>query len=184
MHTRRDDCFTIMTDQDLHDHQFTAAHYHGNSHLDFTLPLSRHDRRSQNTARGRMLRYVEDICDLGKLNVRWFKDHPLQHELNDKLTRAPGWRLWLPTDYPAEFAAELTAEKYDQSTDEWIHNAQKFGPNDWRDTTKYLVLWLLEHLNPLLLANGIPPATPPPPDDPDHPTPHSRDYILKPSGNE
>lgn len=144
------------------------------------------DKRSQNTARGRMLRYVEDICDLGKLMVRWFKDHPLQHELNDKLTRAPGWRIWLPTDYPAEFAAELTAEKYDQTTDEWIHNAQKFGPNDWRDTTKYLVLWLLEHLNPLLTAAGIPTSPPPPPPDEeeDAPAPKSRDYILKPSVND
>lgn len=135
------------------------------------------DKRSQNTARGRMLRYVEDICDLGKLMVRWFKDHPLQHELNDKLTRAPGWRLWLPTDYPAEFAAELTAEKYDQSTDEWIHNAQKFGPNDWRDTTKYLVLWLLEHLNPLLTAAGITPAPSLSSDD-EALAPKSRDYVL------
>ena len=141
------------------------------------------DRRSQNTARGRMLRYVEDICDLGKLMVRWFKDHPLQHELNDRLTRAPGWRLWLPTDYPAEFAAELTAEKYDQSSDEWIHNAQKFGPNDWRDTTKYLVLWILEHLNPLLTAAGITTTSPPPPDEEEEPATKSRDYILKPSVN-
>jgi len=46
MHTRRDECFTIITDYDLHDHQFTAAHYHGNSHIDLTLPLSRHDRRT------------------------------------------------------------------------------------------------------------------------------------------
>lgn len=138
------------------------------------------DSRSRDTARGRMLRYIEDICDLGKLMVRYFKDHPLQHELNDKLTRAPGWRLWLPTDYPAEFAAELTAEKYDQITDTWVHNAQKFGPNDWRDTTKYLVLWLLEHLNPLLASMGITIAAPPPPEE-DTPDPEqkSRDYILK-----
>jgi phage terminase large subunit GpA-like protein len=139
------------------------------------------DKRSKDTARGRMLRYVDDICDLGTLKVRYFKDHPLQHELNDKLTRAPGWRLWLPHDYPAEFAAELTAEKYDQTTDTWIHNKQKFGPNDWRDTTKYLVLWLLEHLNPLLEAHGITASSaPPPPDEEEKPEyPHSREYVLK-----
>lgn len=146
------------------------------------------DRRSRDTARGRMLRYVEDMCDLGKLVVRYFKDHPLQHELNDKLTRAPGWRIWLPTDYPAEFAAELTAEKYDATTDTWVHNAQKFGPNDWRDTTKYLVLWLLEHLKPMLAARGIqttseaPDLPPPLRDAPDaEPYPHQRDYVLTPN---
>jgi hypothetical protein len=142
------------------------------------------DSRSRDTARGRMLRYIEDICDLGKLMVRYFKDHPLQHELNDKLTRAPGWRLWLPTDYPAEFAAELTAEKYDQGTDTWVHNAQKFGPNDWRDTTKYLVLWLLEHLPALLKAHDITPQLPPteePPEGEAENYPNQREYVLKPN---
>lgn len=46
MHTHRDDIFTIVTDRDLHDRSFTLAWYHGNSHLDLTLPLSRHDHRT------------------------------------------------------------------------------------------------------------------------------------------
>lgn len=46
MITRRDTLFTIISDQDLHDHTFEAAHYHGNDHLDLTIPLDRHDRRS------------------------------------------------------------------------------------------------------------------------------------------
>ena len=46
MHERRDDLFTIVTDQDLHDRSFYLAWYHGNHHLDLTIPLDWHDRRT------------------------------------------------------------------------------------------------------------------------------------------
>lgn len=46
MHERSDDLFTLITDRDLHDHAFTLAWYHANSHIDLTLPLNRHDHRT------------------------------------------------------------------------------------------------------------------------------------------
>jgi hypothetical protein len=46
MHTRRDNFYTVVTDQDLHDRPFTLAHYLGNSHVDLTLPLSWHEHRT------------------------------------------------------------------------------------------------------------------------------------------
>ncbi len=137
-------------------------------------------KRSYDAVRGRVLRFVEDQCELGKIMVRYFKDKAMQDELNDKLNRKPGWRLWLPTDYPAEFAAELTAEKYDKNADVWVHNAQRDGPNDYRDTTKYLCLWLLEHLNPLLAMMGLSPNIPAAddPDDAADETTAGLDYVL------
>jgi len=138
------------------------------------------ETRSRDSVRGRILRYVEDRCELGPLIVRYFKDNPMQHELNDKLTRAAGWRLWLPRNYPPEFAAELIAEKYDRAGDVWVHNEQKHGPNDYRDTTKMLCLWLLEHLDPLLKSLGYEPNQP----AGETPAPEvesaGRDYVLKP----
>lgn len=144
------------------------------------------ETRSQDTVRGRVLRFVEDRCELGVLVVRYFKDHPMQHELNDKLNRKPGWRAWLPNNYPPEFAAELVAEKYDKVADAWVHNEQKYGPNDYRDTMKMLCLWLLEHLDPLLKAMGLAPNMPvdeqPPEEEkeePVEPTVKERDYVLR-----
>jgi len=46
MHITRDHLFTIITDVDLHDRTFRASHYHGNDHLDLTLPLSSHHHRT------------------------------------------------------------------------------------------------------------------------------------------
>jgi len=46
MHTRTDDLYTIVTDQDLHDRSFCLAWYHGNSHIDITLPLNHHHHRT------------------------------------------------------------------------------------------------------------------------------------------
>lgn len=46
MHERSDSLFTIVTDQDLHDRSFYLAWYHGNDHIDLTLPLNRHDHRT------------------------------------------------------------------------------------------------------------------------------------------
>lgn len=120
-----------------------------------------HEVRSQDTVRGRVLRFVKDVCELGEITVRYFKDKPMQDELNDKLHRRPGWRAWLPNNYPAEFAAELIAEKYDKAADAWVHNEQKYGPNDYRDTMKMLCLWLLEHLNPLMASLGLSPGATP-----------------------
>lgn len=147
------------------------------------------DERSADGGRSaRVMRYVKDFCQRGELMVRYFKDHTLQTLLNDKITARSGWRLWLPLDYPPEFAAELIAEKYDQTADEWVHNKQKYGPNDWRDCTKYLCLWMLEFLNALLIEKGLTPSTPPVDVDPAAvETPvmaaavatASRDYILK-----
>ena len=137
------------------------------------------DTVSKNSLRGRVMRFVEQWCEGGKLMLRYFKDHDLQDLLNDKLVARLGWRIWLPTDYPPELAAELIAEKYDPATDTWIHNKQRYGPNDWRDCFKYLVLWLLEHLNPMLLAMEITPDEPPPETSPDSEK-TGREYILKP----
>jgi len=118
------------------------------------------ETKSSETVRGRVMRFMKDTCELGEIMVRYFKDKDLQDELNDKLHRKPGWRLWLPNNYPAEFAAELTAEKYDKSADAWVHSAQRDGPNDYRDTTKMLCLWLLENLNIMLTALGFTPNAP------------------------
>jgi hypothetical protein len=145
------------------------------------------ERVSTDTVRGRVLRFVEDQCELGKLLVRYFKDKPLQDELNDKLNRKPGWRAWLPNNYPPEFAAELTAEKYDRTNDAWVHNAQRDGPNDYRDTMKMLCLWLIENLNPLLLSLGYTPQAPAVPEAEDEtgveiqppPVGKERDYVLR-----
>lgn len=46
MHVRTDSLFTVISDQDLHDHSFHCAWYHANYHIDLTIPLDRHDRRT------------------------------------------------------------------------------------------------------------------------------------------
>lgn len=134
------------------------------------------EEHSRDTSRSKIIRYVKDMCDLGELTVRYFKDHALQLELEAKLARKPGWRLWLAKNYPPEFAAELTAEKYDPHADRFVHHRNKFGPNDDRDCTKYLVLWLIEHLPLLLQTHHITPPPPPPPPEPES---KAREYVLK-----
>ena len=113
------------------------------------------DEVSRDTARGKMLRFVRDQCELGELMVRYFKDHTAQTELEQKIAMKLGWRLFLPRNYPVEYAAELTAEKYDAHNDQFFHNYNRYGPNDYRDCTKYLVLWLLENLPHILTAHGM-----------------------------
>jgi hypothetical protein len=145
------------------------------------------DARSKANLRGKILRFVEQFATTGRIMVRYFKDHDLQDMLNEKIAERAGWRMWLPTDYPAEFAAELIAEKYDPATDTWVHNKQRFGPNDWRDCCKYLVLWVFEHLAALLQQKGLAvyePAAPPAAEEaePAEPAPQGRDYVLRRPG--
>ena len=71
----------------------------------------------------------------------------------------------------------MIAEKYDPAADVWVHNLQKHGPNDYRDTTKYLVLWVLENLNLLLAELGHAPAAEQEPGEPAEAS--GRDYVLK-----
>lgn len=141
------------------------------------------DARTKNSLRGRIMRFVEQWGSTGKLMVRYFKDHDLQDMLNEKIAERAGWRIWLPVDYPPEFASELIAEKYDPATDSWVHNKQRFGPNDWRDCTKYLVLWVFEHLGALLHQKGLI-STPPSPPEGAEPAPSAggRDYVLRQPG--
>lgn len=111
------------------------------------------ERQTESNVRGKILRYVKDWCEKGELMVRYFKDHPLKTIFySDKLHHRLGWRIWLPKDYPQELASEWTAEVYDEDSDTWIHNAQKRGPNDYGDTGKMLVLWLMEHLPVIISA--------------------------------
>lgn len=136
--------------------------------------------------KGKLFRTIEDSCELGKLMVRYFKDHTLQTELAvNKIGRRAGWRIWLPTDYPESLASEITAEYYDKETDTYVHNKAKFGPNDWRDCMKYLVLWMIENMAMLITEFGgdqseldeLPPINA---DDEDDAKPRGRDYVLTP----
>jgi hypothetical protein len=114
------------------------------------------DTKTRSTLRGRVFRCIEDWCEAGKLIVRYFKDHDLKTAFyHDKIQRRSGWRIWLPMDYPAALAAEWTAEKYNPTEDEWVHNKAKYGPNDFGDCGKYLVLWMLENLAALLALKGM-----------------------------
>lgn len=115
--------------------------------------------------KGRALRFVEDQCDLGRLQVRWFKDAAIKNEFYaNKIQKRAGKRLWLPQDYPDTLAAEWSAERYDEQLGLWIHDEQKYGPNDWGDCGKYLCLWELENMEAFLAHHApapAPPLTPP-----------------------
>jgi hypothetical protein len=124
--------------------------------------------------KGRVMRLVEDQCDLGKLMVRWFKDAAIKAEFyTNKIQKRAGKRLWLPEDYPDTLAAEWTAERWNEETEEWEHDERKHGPNDFGDCGKYLCLWELENLEAFLAHHA--PAINLPPE-----TPRGRDYTLTP----
>jgi hypothetical protein len=113
------------------------------------------DTTTRSSLRGRVFRVIQDWCESGQLMVRYFKDHDLKTSFYaDKVQARKGWRIWLPIDYPAALAAEWTAEKYNPTDDEWVHNKAKYGPNDYGDCGKYLVLWMMENLNALLAIHG------------------------------
>ncbi len=46
MRETRDALFTVVNDQDLHDHGFKCVHYLFNSHIDLTIPVNRYDYRT------------------------------------------------------------------------------------------------------------------------------------------
>lgn len=142
------------------------------------------ERRTRETLRGRILRFVKDWCERGELFVRYFKDHPLKTDFYlDKIQKREGWRIWLPLDYPKELASEWTAEVYDEDADVFIHNKQKRGPNDYGDCGKYLVLWLMEHLPAILAQRGhamVPEVSPEVEQAPES----GRDYVVKPREND
>lgn len=78
---RTDSFFTILTDQDLHDHQFYLAHHHATDHIHFTIPIASHGHRtldlapSQCAAIGtRLLRFsrtrqLTDPCHPGDFQI-------------------------------------------------------------------------------------------------------------------
>jgi hypothetical protein len=114
------------------------------------------DVKTRSSLRGKVFRCIQDFCESGALIVRYFKDHDLKTAFyHDKIQARSGWRIWLPVDYPAALAAEWTAEKYNPTDDEWVHNKAKYGPNDYGDCGKYLVLWMLENLAALLALKGL-----------------------------
>lgn len=51
MIVRDDSLFTVLSDQDLHDHSFEVFHYKGNDHIDVSIPLNRHEFRTMHLAR-------------------------------------------------------------------------------------------------------------------------------------
>lgn len=61
---RTDHLFTLITGQDLHDHEFHLAWYHGNSHLDLTIPLDHHSRRSLHLGRHQARALALKLLDL------------------------------------------------------------------------------------------------------------------------
>ncbi len=127
--------------------------------------------------KGKVLRFVEDRCDLGALKVRWFKDAAVKAEFyGNKIQKRVGKRMWLPVDYPDVLAAEWTAERWNEEMQEWEHDERKHGPNDYGDCGKYLCLWELENLEAFLAIHAPPPPSPPLSAKP------ARDYELKPRG--
>lgn len=140
----------------------------------------RKDEVRTKLTRGKLMRFVADRCELGPIMVRYFKDHELKTEFYlNKLQKRIGWRIWLPTDYPSAIANEWTAERYDEDTDEWVHNETKYGPNDLGDAAKYCVLWMLEFLNQLLIESGLPPIDEGLPESDDEAPADDRDYELQ-----
>lgn len=114
------------------------------------------DTTTRQSLKGRIMRHIRDWCEGGELYVRYFKDHDLKTAFySDKIQKRAGWRIWLPLDYPATLAAEWTAEKYNPTDDVWVHNKAKYGPNDFGDCGKYLVLWIMENLAALLKMKGM-----------------------------
>lgn len=66
MRERRDNYYTIVTDQDLHDRQFFLAYYHGNHHLDITVPLARHDHRTLHLGQWQCRQWALKVLELSE----------------------------------------------------------------------------------------------------------------------
>ena len=88
--------------------------------------------------RGKLSRLMTDYIDQQEIVVRMFYDLGLKNELYiGQMQRRKTPRLWLPVDYPPELENELTAEVYDRTKGNWVHEKIKRGPNDWGDALKY-----------------------------------------------
>jgi hypothetical protein len=129
--------------------------------------------KTESQYRGKTFRLMEDQCELGKLFVRYFKDAALKAELYlNLIQKRAGPRIWLPNDYPETLASELTAERWDEEQQMFIHDKVKHGPNDYGDCFKYLTLWRMENLVEFLANHSETPELPE--------TPTVREYTLRP----
>lgn len=70
MRDRTDALFSVCTDRDLHDRGFTVCHFHGNEHLDISLPLTRHSHRTIHLG-------AEQCRQLGTRLLRFFRTRQL-----------------------------------------------------------------------------------------------------------
>jgi hypothetical protein len=93
--------------------------------------------------KGKTLFYRRDTVDGQEIFIREFYDHAVKNDFYlGKLTKRSDPRQWFPRNLPPSFIAELRAERLvsqiinGRMVSKWIHEKQKFGPNDMGDCGK------------------------------------------------
>lgn len=112
------------------------------------------------------INFKTDYCDQRQIVVREFFDHRVKSDFYlGKIGRRSDPRMWLPRNVPPAVVSELRAERFQTITvngrpqQKWIHDAAKYGPNDYGDIGKqqYIIYQeLKEDLATLPLLPEIP----------------------------